>query len=354
MWVPSGSLQANDLSQPRREQAKNAGARLHTSLRTYDDQASTSAPSFDLEVLRLQGKWSNERGYQLRTEVNLAAEYDRKQCERYISNEIKRQRCKSQLFRDLYFSAQISSEAQIEFGQFELPQFGWEGYSEPVTNILPILPYDGPFDSIQTGTRVIWIPEGQWTLVVTNDVTTKYPSRGEFTDNQTQPTWLVEWQEMKCSTCALVQMGNYDLNHSQFLNLGWNYNGRRLRGYIDFRLDARDRKYHMKRRRSLRWSSTVNSEWALTATQQIVLKIDGFRMDHLGEVGAEHIANLPEEVDHNLIRAALAHVWAQQSFGPRYYADVRHEIHRDYLQVPEQKFFIQRRTIIGVGVMHKL
>jgi hypothetical protein len=211
--------------------------------------------------------------------------------------------------------------------------------------------YDSPFDESQPSVKLIIPGASEFSATVTNDVSTKFPSVGEFTNTRTQPAIILEWKQSNCNWCGLLQFGDYDLNHSQFFNMGLRRRTQSFRGFADIGIDARDRKYLFSSRRSMRWHGAIQGEYAFSSRHALLLSAEGFHMFARGLPGESQIANKPGEVDHNLWQASAAYFWSMPNPTWRYFADIRSSAAHFYDVYPTGGLALKRQISLGCGVI---
>jgi hypothetical protein len=133
----------------------------------------------------------------------------------------------------------------------------------------------------------------------------------------------MEWQSPEHPISPVVQLGNYDLNHSQFINLGLRLHNARVAQVFDTGLDFRDRKYLYERRRSLRWSARSQTTFKISATQTLTLIGDMFRLENRRLNGVRQSANRPGTIDHNERRVSVVFAQNIAPEGLGWFVDVR-------------------------------
>lgn len=325
-------------------------SRIRSSLVEHHDTNSELAGlqnSLDLEVLTLNGSWSRP-GYAGHIVLDLASDFEIETCKHHVLNDIKQQRCRYDRFKIFNVSRPLSNDITLTMGKLLVPQDGWNNYEPSATNLLPTMNFDKPFDWSQPA---VGLNLHELSLIVTNDVSTAFPSVGEFTNIRTQPTVILEWKESKCKICFLTQVGNYDLNHSQFLNIGAKFLTERTTGFIDIGLDARDRKYMYERHRSERWHSILQVESKWDDEFSLYIKTEAFRMFKRGLPGSIQFANKPGEIDQNLWQGVIGYIWAPTSSQLRYFVDARASLGKFYDTYPDGPETLKRQSAIGLGVI---
>ena len=330
----------------------NIDSRLRLPLAEQHDTQSELAgsESIDLDVLRLGGSFTrnDDFGLAIQIELDLAGRTELAECKRHIQNEVKQQRCRTYPLRRFSVLSRPHDAMTLELGQFPMPQDGWNGYESAPLVFLETMNFDGPFEESQPAARLTL---GEFSVIATNDVSTSFPSVGEFTYTRTQPVFLLEWKQANCQWCGLVQVGDYDMNHSQFLNVGLHGEEASFRGFIDAGVDARDRKYLFDKRRSMRWHGTLQVEYAFTEVHAVRVSAAGFRMFARGLPGDAEVANKPGEVDQNLLQASGAYLWTLPNHAWRYFVDVRGNAASFYELYPAGPQALKRQMSVECGVI---
>jgi hypothetical protein len=294
------------------------------SIRHQTHPGAPTATTPEIETLAFFGEFGPHAGTSLRVHVNIAADYNDQVCRARIHDPIEQNRCQQRTMEEIAATFPAAGALSVNFGLLKVPQTGWSGYAEPGDDPLPIMNPYAPFDSSQPALQITTTDPGpKLTLFVTNDTTTKFPGRGEFTNQQTQPTWIMEWQSPEHPISPVVQLGNYDLNHSQFINLGLRLHNARVAQVFDTGLDFRDRKYLYERRRSLRWSVRSQTTFKISATQTLTLIGDMFRLENRRLNGVRQSANRPGTIDQNERRVSVVFAQNIAPEGLRWFVDVR-------------------------------
>jgi hypothetical protein len=274
-----------------------------------------------IDVLQIQAQKSSGRLNSV-LKINLATDTDLITCERRFSDTIEKKRCQAYRFPEAYIESEVALDTRLAVGLFEIPMAGWSDYLSPTERFLPSLKSDGPFEQTQAAFKIAHSAKrGTASIFITNDVTTAFPSRGEFTNRQTQPTVIAEWRAINCDYCEVIQFGNYDLNHSQYLNVGLLYKTQLTKTALDARLDFRDRKYFHARKRSFRWSIGGNIQLKLTEQVALNAAADTFRQENREIGGKIQTANRPGALDQNETRASLALAYRTPNSALQYYIE---------------------------------
>lgn len=313
--------------------------------RVFTDSAKSLPPltgphPIDLDVLQVSVKKRSERLSAVMT-ANLASEFELSECRKNYADPIERKRCQSFYFPEAYIESEILDSIRFGLGLFQLPLAGWADYEKPAENFLPPNKKDGPFNSTQPSFKITHQTDrGEASLFVINDVTTAFPSRGEFTNHQTQPTLITEWKALHCDLCEIIQLGNYDLNHSQYLNFGIRRETSVFTGGFNFRFDVRDRKYFLSRKRSFRWSVSGNLRMKVSESIALAVQGDAFRLENRKIADKPLLANRRGEIEQNETRASIASIYKTDHSPLHYFFDVMTKGCKNYQsKLRDQKAF---------------
>lgn len=327
-------------------------------LEHHDEKSGLAGgESIEMDVLRLKGSFRRDDApaTAIHVDLDFAGSSQQAECQRHIQNPVKQQRCKLVPTRRFSVEERFQNRIVGEFGLQEIPQKGWQGYVPTPLTFLETMDFDGPFDESQPAIKLVFAGDDEFSATITNDVSTAFPSVGEFTFTRTQPAVILEWKQLRCRWCGLAQWGDYDLNHSQFINLGLLTRLSSFHGFMNIGLDARERKYLYQKRRSMRWYGTLQGEYRLTSNHAASIALQGFRMFSRGLPGDEQTANKPGDVDQNLWQASLAYLWAPNvSKDWRYFFAVRRSVADVYASYPDGVIGLKQQYSVTCGLVGML